>query len=118
LEAAVQATVQDCPITLIAYDVPYPEPLHAARPIVSAFGVALVLAPRRTERVLASLTLAITNPASPATTMPATSMMDPQLERLRLGNPAARALPLLAAVARADAATIRLDGIDVAVTPP
>jgi Beta-ketoacyl synthase, N-terminal domain len=113
LEAAVQATTQDCPITLIAYDVPYPEPLHAARPIVSAFGMALVLLPCRTERVLASLTLAITDAVSPAT-----AMTDPQLERLRLGNPAARALPLLAAIARGDAGTIRLDGISIEVTPP
>ncbi len=113
LEAAVQATVQDCPITLIAYDVPYPEPLHAARPIVSAFGTALVLAPRRTERALTSLTLAIADARSPAT-----SMTDPELERLRLGNPAARALPLLAAMARGDAGTIRLNGIDIEVAPP
>jgi hypothetical protein len=113
LEAAVQATVQGDPVTLIAYDVPYPEPLHAARPIVSAFGMALVLTPRRTERVLASLTLTTTDAVSPATTM-----MDPELERLRLGNPAARALPLLAAIARGDAGTIRLGGLDIEVAPP
>jgi hypothetical protein len=112
LEAAVQVTVQDCPVTLVAYDVPYPEPLHAARPIVSAFGMALVLLPRRTERVLASLTVTTAAAASPATTM-----TDPELERLRLGNPAARALPLLATMARADAGTIRLGEIDIAVAP-
>ncbi len=39
-----------CPVTLIAYDVPYPEPLHAARPIGSLFGMALVLAPRGSDR--------------------------------------------------------------------
>ena len=112
LEATVQATVQNCPITLIAYDVPYPEPLHTARPIVAAFGVALVLAPHKAERALASLTLTMTHAMSPATTM-----LDPELERLRLGNPAARALPLLAALARGDVATIRLNGIDIEVTP-
>jgi hypothetical protein len=36
---------------------------------------------------------------------------------LRLGNPAARGLPLLAAIARGDEGTIHLDGIDIAVLP-
>jgi Beta-ketoacyl synthase, N-terminal domain len=113
IEAVAQAVVEDQPVTLIAYDVPYPDPLHAVRPIVAAFSVALVLAPRRAERVLAGLTLAI-----PVAELPATTMADPELERLRLGNPAARALPLLAAVARGHAGTIRLSGLDIAVTPP
>jgi hypothetical protein len=112
LEAAVQATVQGSPVTLIAYDVPYPEPLHTARPIVAMFGMALVLAPSRTERALAALTVAIAEAVSPAT-----AMTHSELEQLRLGNPAARALPLLAAIARGDAATIRMGGIDIAVTP-
>jgi hypothetical protein len=110
LEAAVQATVQDCPVTLIAYDVPYPEPLHTARPIVSAFGMALVLVPVRTERVLASLTVTTADAMSPLTTMP-----EPELERLRAGNPAARSLPLLAAIARGDTGTIRHNGLAIAV---
>jgi hypothetical protein len=113
LEAAVQAIVHDRPITLIAYDVPYPEPLHASRPIVSMFGVALVLSPHMSGRARASLTLTIAD-----ATLPATAMTDPALERLRVGNPAARALPVLAAIARGDAATIRLRSVDIAVAPP
>lgn len=112
LEAAAQATVQDRPVTLIAYDVPYPEPLHAVRPIVSMFGMALVLAPHRSERALAALHVAVADNVSAAT-----CMAEPELERLRLGNPAARGLPLLAAIARGNADTVRLDEIDVAVTP-
>ncbi len=112
LEAAVQVSVYECPITLIAYDVPYPEPLHAARPIASAFGMALVLVPHRTERTITSLTLAISDSPSGASTM-----TDPDLERLRLGNPAARALPLLAAIARGDAGTIRLGEMNIEVAP-
>jgi hypothetical protein len=100
LEAAVQVTVQDSPVTLIAYDVPYPEPLHSARPIVAMFGMALVLVPRITERAIASLTVEMAYGASPDTVM-----TDPELESLRLGNPAARCLPLLEALARIDAAT-------------
>ena len=113
LEAAVQATVQDHPVTLIAYDVPYPEPLHAVRPIDTMFGMALVLTPDRTDRALAALTIEMADAAPDVT-----RMADVALERLRLANPAARALPLLAAIARRDTATIRLDGIDITVTPP
>lgn len=112
LEATAQATVEDRPVTLIAYDVPYPDPLHAARPIGSMFGMALVLTPRRTERVLAALTIAMPDAVSPAT-----CMIDTGLEQLRLGNPAARGLPLLASIARGDVGTIHLDGIDIAVAP-
>ena len=93
-------------------DVPYPEPLHAVRPIVSMFGMALVLAPHRSERALAALHVAVADNVSAAT-----CMAEPELERLRLGNPAARGLPLLAAIARGNADTVRLDEIDVAVTP-
>jgi hypothetical protein len=96
---------------LIAYDVPYPPPLHAARPIAAIFGIALVLTPHRSERALASLTVAMADFSQSAT-----EMLDPALERLRLGNPAARALPLLAAMARGDAGMIHLNEIDVAVT--
>jgi hypothetical protein len=77
------------------------------------FGTALVLSPGRNDRAIASLTLAIADG-----TPPATAMADPALERLRLGNPAARALPVLAAIARGDTDTIRLNGIDITVAPP
>jgi hypothetical protein len=113
LEAATQAIVHDRAVTLIAYDVPYPEPLHAARPIGSSFGAALVLTPTPTERMLARLTVAMAEAALPTTTM-----RNPDLERLRLGNPAARSLPLLAAIARGGAGAVHLDGIDIAVAPP
>jgi hypothetical protein len=112
LEAAVQAVVQDRPVTLIAYDVPYPEPLHAVRPLLSIFSLALVLSPRTTERTFAGLTVAVAETVSPAT-----SMADPDMERLRLGNPAARGLPLLAAIVRDDAGLLHFDGVDVAVAP-
>jgi Beta-ketoacyl synthase, N-terminal domain len=112
LEATAQATVQDRPVTLIAYDVPYPDPLHAARPIAAMFGMALVLTPCRTERMLAALTLTMPDDVSPAT-----CMTERELEQLRLGNPAARGLPLLATIAHGDGGIVHLDGIDIAVTP-
>lgn len=112
LEAAVQAVVEDRPITLIAYDVPYPEPLHRVRPILAMFGMALVLSPQPASQAIAAVSIAAVKIGSPAT-----GMAEPGLEQLRLGNPAARALPLLAAIARAEAATIHLHGMEVAVRP-
>ena len=108
----MQATVQDCPVTLIAYDVPYPEPLHAARPVVAAFATALVLAPQRTGRAIAALRVVLGDVGSTAT-----RTIDPELERLRLGNPAARALPLLTALARGDAGTLHIGGVEIEVVP-
>ena len=40
------------------------------------------------------------------------SISDPALEALRLGNPSARSLPLLSALARGEAATIVLPLLD------
>jgi hypothetical protein len=112
LEAAAQSVVEDRPVTLIAYDVPYPDPLHAARPIASMFSIGLVLAPVRSERAFAALTIVLPERMSPATCVP-----DAALDQLRLANPAARGLPLLAAIARDGGGTIHLGGIDVAVSP-
>jgi hypothetical protein len=117
LEAAAQAIVDDRPVTLAAYDLPYPEPLHSVRPIEDLVALALVLTPRRTERTFASL--AITAGYSG---MDATPMSDPRMERLRRGNPAARGLPLLAAIALGRPATVRLaaaagTGAEILVEP-
>lgn len=117
LEAAAQAMVDDRPVTLAAYDLPYPEPLHRVRPIEGLFALALVLTPRPTDRTFVSLTI---GPGRHGTA--ATPMADAGLERLRLGNPAARGLPLLAAIARGRSATVRLDsaagtGAEILVEP-
>ncbi|MGZ5067240.1 MAG: beta-ketoacyl synthase chain length factor [Usitatibacter sp.] len=81
------------PVLLIAYDAPYPEPLAATRPIPDSFAVALALASpaHSTRGPLVSLD---------AARDPPTAMEDEALERLRAGIPAARALPLLALIAR------------------
>jgi len=93
LEAATQATRNGVAVALIAYDQPYPQPLAAVRTIGANFGVALVLAPD--ARHAAALEISF---------MPgpgrATVMADAALETLRSGVPAARSLPLLAALAR------------------
>ena len=96
IDAATQIAVDSVPVSLIVYDHPYPEPLHAKRTFAESFAAALVLAPERGEHAFASVEIEITR-GSPA---PVTALADPALEALRTGVPAARSLPLLAAFAR------------------
>jgi hypothetical protein len=105
LEAAAQAVADARAVAVIAYDNKYPEPLNAARPIHGGFGLALVLAPEQTPAAAARLDISV------CTEMKAESAMtgEDELERLRLGNPAARSLPLLAAIARGQRETVILE---------
>jgi hypothetical protein len=103
LEAAVQCQAAQAPVLLVACDVPYPEPLHAVRPVADTFAVALLLAP---AAAVGSRSLAIELTAE----MAATACGDAGLEDLRLTIPAARALPLLEALAGRSAQTLVLDG--------
>lgn len=93
LEAATQALVVHGPVALIAYDLPYPQPLASVRPIGDAFAVALVLSAQAQPHSLArvQLSLEATTP-TPCSTQ--------ALEALRHSIPAARALPLLEGMAR------------------
>ena len=67
------------------------------------FGTALVLAPTRSVRSLARLVVSI----DPTPGM-LSRMSDSDLDGLRTGNPAARSLPLLAALARRETTELRL----------
>lgn len=107
LEAAAQVAEDGRATALIAYDEPYPEPLHAARPIEGEFGVALVLS-TEPGRALSLLEISLGDGVE-------TRLADPALERLRLHNPAARSLPLLAALARGTAAEVVLGYVAGAV---
>jgi hypothetical protein len=117
LEAMCQVAFTGAPVGLIAYDHPYPEPLHSVRPIHGDFGMALALAPQATERALAVLEVTFV-----AREMDASCAADPGLEALRTGVPAARCLPLLAALARGSRETVILEYVaathlHVSVTP-
>jgi hypothetical protein len=103
VETVSQLLTDQPQVLLVAHDTPMPEPLHGVRPIVAIFGTALVLTRESSPRSLARLTLAFSGAAPSETTL-----ADPALESLRRGNPAARALPLLAALARGTAAEIHL----------
>jgi hypothetical protein len=117
LEACAYCLTEAQPVLLISYDLPYPEPLHAARPITGTLGAALLLAPQATSASFAQLDVRTDVDArAPA------RMEDPPLEALRSGNPTGRALPLLRALAGPSAATLVLEYLDgnavsVVVTP-
>jgi hypothetical protein len=102
LEAVVQLQASGEPRLLVAYDSGYPEPLRAKRPVPDAFALALMLAPARTERALARIGIALGSGS-------AHRCDDAALETLRQGNPAARGLPLLAAIARGSNESVIVD---------
>jgi len=115
LEALTQAVVDDTRTVLLACDTAYPEPLHSARPIPDAFGIALVLAPQPSARALAQIAVSLTDAG-------ADRLDDSALERLRAAVPAARGLPLLRSIALRQKQQVVLDYLDnlrlsAAVTP-
>jgi hypothetical protein len=91
LEAAVQCVPPAAPVLLVACDVPYPEPLHGVRPVADVMAVALVLVPTGGRGC---------SVAWPVTPRPR-ACAHAGLETLRGQIPAARALPLLQALAGA-----------------
>ncbi len=106
LEAMSQVVVDDAAVLLVAYDSEYPQPLHAKRPLPDAFGVAMVLTPQQRPSSSARLQAALTDDAFDR-------MTDPALEELRGAIPAARSLPLLRLLARAQAGRAVLEYLDV-----
>jgi len=109
LEALTQCAVEGTPVLLVVYDTEYPQPLHAKRQIPDTMGIAMILAPRRSERSLARIGLDGTAFLTPAA---ADTMADPALEALRQAIPVARALPLLGAIAKREARSIALAYLD------
>ena len=115
LEAMIQAMTGNTRTLLLAYDINYPQPLHGARPIRDAMGVALLLAPARCEKTIARLNASCSDAA-------ASRMADLTMEDLRTAIPAARGLPLLHALANKRAQSVVLEyldgtGLAVDITP-
>jgi hypothetical protein len=102
LEALTQVAVERWGTLLIAYDMPYPEPLHAKRPLPSAFGIALALMPERSAHSLARIEVGLADAEPDA-------LAEPELEALRRAIPTARGLPLLQALARGMETRVVLD---------
>lgn len=109
LEAMTQCAVAATPVLLVVYDAEYPEPLFRTRPVPDAMGIALVLAPQRSERSIARIALA---GDAYLTTSAANTIDDAALESLRQTIPAARGLPLLQAIAKAQARRLALGYLD------
>ncbi|MDF3835599.1 beta-ketoacyl synthase chain length factor [Cupriavidus basilensis] len=115
LDSLCQVAVDGEACLLIAYDTDYPEPLRSHRPIPDAFGLALVLLPQPGARSIARLDVTLAE--APASRMPL-----PELEQLRQAVPAARALPMLQALALGGPREVVIDYLDdlrlrVAITP-
>jgi hypothetical protein len=116
LEAGVQALATNGTVALIAYDLPYPAPLDAVRPIAAPFAVALLLSARAVARGMAWLEVELGSP-------PSSPCAQPGLDALRRTIPAARALPLLEALACRRQTSMTLEYLDdlavvVRVMPP
>ncbi|ANX03619.1 beta-ketoacyl synthase chain length factor [Immundisolibacter cernigliae] len=105
LEAAGLAEVEDLDCLLVAFDVRAPDLLLPLWPVTESAAFALILSPRRSAVSLAALRVEAVTPVAE------TSMPDAGLETLRLSNAAARALPLLALLARREPGTVLLDGV-------
>jgi len=101
LEAAAQCVHGSRPLLLVACDTPYPEPLHGVRPLPDTLALALVLAPQGGR----GLAIGIAGDAPP------TPCNAAALEALRREIPAARALPLLQALAGPAPATLVIEGL-------
>lgn len=110
LDAGMQALCSERPVLFMAVDTPAPALLHPHRPFTCAFACALLVTPwSARSQYPAFLKLGLVD----AEAAPSESRMpDPALEAMRTGNPAARALPLLAAIANGEPATIRLPYLD------
>lgn len=95
LEAACQLHTEAEAVLLVAHDTPLPEPLNRVRPMTAAFGAALVLMrePTACSFAVLDIDIAAFDGVEPV-------MADAALDGLRRGNPCARGLPLLAAIAR------------------
>lgn len=112
LKSAVHVRSERLPVIMVAFDMPFPEPLHSVRPHTDGFGVSLILTPAPTPNSVARMAV------SWSAAGPDRAISEPRtdaLRRLWLGNPAGRAVPLLEAVARGEDAEIALrypdDGI-------
>jgi hypothetical protein len=91
-EACSQVLVDGRDVLLVAFDLSEPLPMLARRAITGSAAAALVLTREPTERSMAALTCRASAEAE-------TTLDESALELMRLGNPAARALPLIQSLA-------------------
>ena len=100
LEAAGINAEENTAALLVSYDLPPPEILKPFIAISEPFGSAMVISQEAKAGSLAKLQLQLTLADEEST------LKDSALEALRLSNPAARALPLLKAIASKQTQTV------------
>ena len=115
MQAAAQVVTQRAPVLFVVHDVPLPPPLRALRPGEGSFAVAFVLVPGAAPHGMLRVGYAPAGPASEP-------VLPPDFAAMRASNPAARALPLLVALARRQPATLCLGlpeaaALEIVVTP-
>jgi len=112
LESLCQVAVDGVPTLLIAFDTEYPAPMRDVRPVPDAFGVALLLSPLQgadVHTVTGTGANVLARIDARLTDTPATVLAVQDFEQMRRSNPAARALPLLEALAKQHPASVVLD---------
>lgn len=102
LEAALLVSESQEPCLFACYDLVPPAPLAAKRPIDFECVIALVLTPTPSAQSLTKIALGVGD-------APVSHCQNPALAALESGNPAARGLPLVEALARGTTARISLD---------
>jgi len=104
LEAASQATVEQQPVLLIAFELPLPAPLYAVRPVEQGLAAALLLTPQETSASLMRCDIRIDQEGS-------ASPLPPMVPKAFHSNPVGRGLPLLQALALQTSQTVSLEYI-------
>jgi Beta-ketoacyl synthase, N-terminal domain len=101
IEAIAQAKSQEQPVLLLVHDLPYPEPLNGVRPVNGLCSIALLLNATQTDAMQYTVEVSVLQNADPnRSASPMSKELAPELEAMRIGNPAARGLPLLEAMAK------------------
>jgi hypothetical protein len=100
LEAANLVLHDGLHTLLVAYDVPPPAPLYEHRPITAPMALAMVFTRTRTPQTVARLELSNTDDP--------VSAVEPRFEPLWQTAPPARALPLLALIAKREVGVVSL----------
>lgn len=114
LEAVTLVQANGRPVLLVVYDLPPPPPLFAAQPLSDGFAASFLLAPVTSPASLACCEVGFAGETGlgQGEGQETSAMHDPGLEALRMGNPAARSLPLLRAIAEGGTQRVRLEYLD------
>jgi len=109
LEAATFCAVDGVKAILAVYDYPSPPPLFKEMKIDFPFAMAFVLSPYPSPCSIAALDMHAL-PAGPSAAV--STMDDPRIEAVRMGNPAARSLPVLSAIANGESVETVVEYVD------